>query len=85
MLKIRRSRDRLIFIMGIPILVRRHLYIDTAPQESINYPIKALHCETHFNLFLGLSTICDCNVTMSQIKLPDALPLLRVSIMLQPF
>ena len=29
-LKIRRSRDRLIFNMGIPILVRRHLYIETA-------------------------------------------------------
>ena len=31
MLKIRRSRDRLIFNMGIPILVRRHLYIETPP------------------------------------------------------
>ena len=31
MLKIIRSRDRLIFNMGIPILVRRHLYIETAP------------------------------------------------------
>ena len=31
MLKIRRSRDRLIFNMLIPILVRRHLYIETAP------------------------------------------------------
>ena len=30
MLKIRWSRDRLIFNMGIPILVRRHLYIETA-------------------------------------------------------
>ena len=29
MLKIRRSRDRLIFNVGIPILVRRHLYIET--------------------------------------------------------
>ena len=28
MLKIRRSRDRLIFNMGISILVRRHLYIE---------------------------------------------------------
>ena len=27
-----RSRDRLIFNMGIPILVRRHLYIETAPR-----------------------------------------------------
>ena len=31
MLKIRWSRDRLIFNMGIPILVRRHLYIETPP------------------------------------------------------
>ena len=31
MLKIRRPRDRLIFNMGIPILVRRHLYIETTP------------------------------------------------------
>ena len=31
MLKIRRSRDRLIFNMGISILVRRHLYIEAAP------------------------------------------------------
>ena len=29
--KDKRSRDRLIFNMGIPILVRRHLYIETAP------------------------------------------------------
>ena len=31
MLKIRRSRDCLIFNMGIPILVRRHFDIETAP------------------------------------------------------
>ena len=30
MLKIRRSRDRFIFTMGIPISVRRHIYIETA-------------------------------------------------------
>ena len=35
MLKIRRSRDRLIFNMGIPILVRRHLYIETAPWSPL--------------------------------------------------
>ena len=32
MLNIRRSRDRLIFNMGSPILVRRHLYIETVPR-----------------------------------------------------
>ena len=31
MLKIRRSRDHLIFNMGIPMLVRRHLYIEMPP------------------------------------------------------
>ena len=36
MLKIRRSWDRLIFNMGIPILVRRHLYIETASRFIVN-------------------------------------------------
>ena len=40
MLKIRRSRDHLIFNMGIPILVRRHLYIETDPRWS---EIKSQH------------------------------------------
>ena len=31
MLNIRRSRDRLIFNIGIPMLVRRHLYIEMVP------------------------------------------------------
>ena len=31
MLNIRRSRDRLIFNMGIPILLRRYPYIETGP------------------------------------------------------
>ena len=35
MLKIRRSRDRLIFNMGIPVLVRR-LYIETPPGSHFN-------------------------------------------------
>ena len=44
MLKIRRSRDRLIFNMGIPILVRPHLYIETVPRASAviylsSYPV----------------------------------------------
>ena len=41
MLKIKRSQDRLIFNMGIPILVRRYLYFETPPpwfltNEAIN-------------------------------------------------
>ena len=39
MLKIRWSRDRLIFNMGILILARRHLYIETAPW-SLNELLK---------------------------------------------
>ena len=34
MLKIRRSHDRLIFNMGIPILVKQYLYIETAQRVS---------------------------------------------------
>ena len=36
-LKIRRSWDRLIFNMGIPILVRGYLYINTAPWVLLQY------------------------------------------------
>ena len=35
MLKIRRSGDRLIFNIGIPILVRWHLYIEKAPRSLL--------------------------------------------------
>ena len=42
MLKIRRSWDCLIFNMGIPILVRRHLYIETAPRWSFNHLISTM-------------------------------------------
>ena len=37
MIKIRRWWDRLIFIMGIPILVRWHLCIDMAPRQLSSY------------------------------------------------
>ena len=36
-LKIRRSRDRLFFNMGIPMLVRRHLYIETARRSHSKF------------------------------------------------
>ena len=42
MLKIRRSRDRLISNMGIPILVRRHLYIETVPRYPYSI-VKSLY------------------------------------------
>ena len=37
MLKITRSWDRLIFNMGIPTLVRRHIYIETVPWPPSQY------------------------------------------------
>ena len=42
MLKIRWSRDCLIFNMGIPILVRRYLYIEMAPY--LNWPWAGAYC-----------------------------------------
>ena len=50
MFKIRRSRDRLIFKKGIPILVRRHLYIETGP--------KLLECCDTGTLVVGRATGC---------------------------
>ena len=37
MLKIRRSQDRLIFNMGIPTLIRWHLYIEACPRALCQY------------------------------------------------
>ena len=45
MLKIRQSWDRLVFNMGIPILVRRHLYIETAPR--VNWQV----CRNHGQVY----------------------------------
>ena len=47
MLKIRRSRDRLIFNMRIPILVRRHYYIATVPWYSLVFPRAYNHVLSH--------------------------------------
>ena len=35
-IKMRRSEDRLIFLMGIPVLVREYLYIEMAPRKDTN-------------------------------------------------
>ena len=44
MLKTRRSRDRLIFNMVIPILVRRHFYIETTPRRlPTSRPLSNMH------------------------------------------
>ena len=49
MLKIRRSWDRLIFNMGIPKLVRRHLYIEMAPRASAAIVLTQLSWNIHQN------------------------------------
>ena len=41
MLKIRRSDDRLIFNMRIPLLVRRHLYIETPTADCVSVVCQA--------------------------------------------
>ena len=46
MFKIRRSRDRLIFNMGIPMLVKPHLYIETALGYQWIPSMKGLWCRT---------------------------------------
>ena len=55
MLEMRQSRDRLIFNMGIPILVRRHLYIETAPSCFLNsllnmWPLMCSSWEVTWNM-----------------------------------
>ena len=55
MLKIRQSRDRLIFNMGIPILVSWHLDIEMAPSSPVRYIV---FCEVGSVLgFQSLSTV----------------------------
>ena len=60
MLKIRRSRDRLIFNMGILILVRRHLYIKTAPWWLF-LPRWSKFQRFHLNLILCPAVHCNVN------------------------
>ena len=48
MLKIRRSQDRLIFNMWILILIRLHLYIETAPRSASIYFV----CQIHALVFI---------------------------------
>ena len=55
MSKIRRSRDRLIFNMGIPILIRHHLYNEMAPLQTDILSAFCLNFEN--NLFNIISSI----------------------------
>ena len=56
MLKLRRSLERLIFNMGIPILVKQHLYIETAPRHYIIF--KLIELFKKWNQFWNFQAIC---------------------------
>ena len=62
MLKIRRSRDRLIFSTRIPILVRWHLYVETVPRCRVRNMMKRfLHPPGHYlSLFLQYFFDVEC-------------------------
>ena len=70
MLKIRRSRDRPIFNMGIPILVRGHLYIETAPRavctstEKIQSNCWVLHEVIYSKLLISFSYLVSMCFTL---------------------
>ena len=60
MLKIRRSRDRLIFNTGIPLRVRRYLYIETAPWWEIEPPPANRHTESSNLWNIGARHFLSC-------------------------
>ena len=64
MLNIRRSRDRLIFNMGMAILVRWHLFIATAPMYSAYSGLQVATFNKGIVFFCGLklcvlSVLCE--------------------------
>ena len=68
-IKIRRSWDRLIFIMGIHILVRQHLHIETGPwSQGSTWDYHLLGCE--FNL----APVQDGSIFHTFISLPWWVP-----------
>ena len=54
-------RDRLIFNMGIPILVRRHLYIETAPR----LPKELVQCDENLGLIQYNYAISPLTIVLS--------------------
>ena len=65
-MEIRRSYDRLISTMGFPILVRWHLYIESAPRTELgfHYPVVVLHIEIehfYYGYFIFISVIMHRN------------------------
>ena len=62
-IKIRRSHDRLIFIMGIPIPVRRHLYIGTGPRGPFQFGMRRFIARSR--KVSGESTRSDAKILIS--------------------
>ena len=60
MLKIRWSRDRLIFNMGIPIPIRRHLYIEMAHCWQQHPPPNVHFLSAHLMKYWVISNISFC-------------------------
>ena len=74
MLKIRRSWVRLIFNMGIPILVRRHLYIETAPWSSWRLEVPTTRLFVQYldqsNVKAPTTRLCALQLVETNIKVP---------------
>ena len=66
MLKIRRSRDRLILNMGIPILAR-HLHIEMAPRFRIQHLIMTMEPRIHPSRIIASSS----GELLGQIRVSD--------------
>ena len=59
LLKIRQSRDHLILNMGIPILVRQHLNINTAPRPWFNINMLSYQCrKPHYGDKMVVRSMC---------------------------
>ena len=71
MLKIKRSQDRLIFNIEIPILARQHLYIWDAPLGIIIKPIMHDHVANLLQIRHSFQPLSQCEVThLCRLQLP---------------
>ena len=70
MLKIRRSRDSLIFNMVIPILVGQHLYIEMAPSSlwRLCNPIPEQSAVFYVGFYVGFILMAWCKTAVSHKK-----------------
>ena len=66
MLKMRRSQDCLMFNMGIPILVRQHFYIETAPRR-VDMPHDEFNNSLNIAIIQGGSTSSHIKLVMIEL------------------